>query len=120
MLSSLTAPRLLVAIVLLAWAVAPASAQESQDQLSVGDLFQQYSKSLVIVEGKEGRGSGSVLAIRGASFVVTNAHVLSQNPDVTFVTAGGKKIAVGSPAFAKDYDMGLPRFLGQRFWGDLV
>ncbi len=59
----------------------------------------------MIVEGKEGRGSGSVLAIRGASFVVTNAHVLSQNPDVTFVTAGGKKIAVGSPAFAKDYDI---------------
>ena len=101
MLSSLTAPRLLVAVVLLAWAVAPASAQEPQDQLSVGDLFQQYSKSLVIVEGKEGRGSGAVLAIRGANYVVTNAHVLSQNPDVTFVTASGKKLRLARQPLPK-------------------
>jgi Trypsin-like peptidase domain len=76
----------------------------SMAQTSVGDLFQLYSKSLVIVEGKDGRGSGAVLTIKGVNYIVTNAHVVAQN-GVSFVGSTGKKIPVNTASFAKAHDI---------------
>jgi DNA-binding transcriptional regulator YhcF (GntR family) len=77
----------------------------AQEKTSVGDLFNLYAKSLVLIEGKEGRGSGACLTLKGVDCVVTNIHVLAQNSDVIYRGASGQKLTVSDPVFASGYDI---------------
>ncbi len=101
MSSQVSLRRTLVALVMM-WS---AGSAWGQAQNTVGDLFQLYGKSLVIVEGKEGSGSGALLAIKGGNYILTNIHVLAENPGVTFTSASGKKLTVGDPEFAQGHDI---------------
>lgn len=51
---------------------------------SAGPQFPQFSKHLVIIESSAGKGSGSIIQVKGNSLIVTNAHVVSGAADVTF------------------------------------
>jgi hypothetical protein len=78
-----------------------ARAQEAD----AGKIFSQVQKSLVIIKGKGGSGSGAVIRIGKLNYVVTNAHVLSQNPGVVATGSNGKPIPTGDLGFAKGYDI---------------
>jgi Trypsin-like peptidase domain len=60
----------------------------------------QYTKSLVIVEGDSGVGSGSIIKFKGNSLIVTNAHVLSGNRSVKFRLLNSRELkaeTIGTP-----------------------
>ena len=46
-------------------------------------LAPEAMQSMVIVEGDQGRGSGFVVAMDGKTYVVTNAHVVRGNKNLS-------------------------------------
>ena len=62
---------------------------------------------LVVIEGKAGKGSGAILRLDGHSVIVTNAHVLSGNEQMTFRLLDSTKLAVGTLAVARAYDLAV-------------
>jgi hypothetical protein len=57
------------------------------------------------VTGKEGAGSGFIVSVGGANYLVTNAHVAAgiSNPD--FKTLAGKKLVMGGAAIGVGFDI---------------
>lgn len=63
------------------------------------------SGNLVVVEGQNGRGSGFICRLDGQPFLVTNTHVLSNNPQPRFTAMDGKAVTPGPAFLAVDHDM---------------
>lgn len=63
------------------------------------------SGNLVVVEGQNGRGSGFICRLDGQPFLVTNTHVLSNNPQPRFTAMDGKVVTPGPAFLAVDHDM---------------
>jgi hypothetical protein len=94
---------LLRPLALLAAVVAPFAARAQE--ADAGKIFGQVQKSLVIVKGKGGSGSGAVIRLGKSTYIVTNAHVLSQNPGAEVIGSNGKKITTGDLGFGNGYDI---------------
>lgn len=56
--------------------------------------FKKFGPSLFIVKGDKGSGSGFICEVNGQAVCLTNAHVLSGNKSLTFVTPDGGALAV--------------------------
>jgi hypothetical protein len=69
--------------------------------------FAQFSKHLLIVEGNAGRGSASVIKIRGNPLIVTNAHVLSGNSRVAFRGLNNASLKANTFGVAQNADIAV-------------
>lgn len=78
----------------------------SQKQVeSPSNMFEEFSKSLVIIKGDKGAGSGFVLNYKGEGVVFTNTHVLSGNQTFDVLPLYGEKIALKNMEVARKYDL---------------
>ena len=66
---------------------------------------QQFSNSLVFVEGKASVGSGFVCEISGKKFVITNQHVVAGNPGARFTLLDQSPMRTGQAAAAVGHDI---------------
>ena len=62
---------------------------------------------LVIIEGDAGKGSGSIIRLKGNSLIVTNAHVLSGNGKISFRLINSTALNVGTLGIAFGYDLAV-------------
>lgn len=83
-----------------------------------GNLARESQDSLVVVKGEKGTGSGFVCRFDdGKTYLLTNAHVLSSNPQPAFATMSGAAMEPGEAALGVDSDIfrgilvdGIPAF----------
>lgn len=68
-------------------------------------LVADYSGALVIIEGKNAVGSGFLCNMDGRTYVITNAHVLSDNPGFKITTITGTVLTPGASAVAVGRDV---------------
>lgn len=64
-----------------------------------------YSNALVIVEGQNAVGSGFICNMDGHTYIITNAHVLCDNPGVKITSIKGTVFTVGASAIAVGHDI---------------
>jgi len=64
-----------------------------------------FAKWLLIAKGEEARGSASVILLHGVPTIVTNAHVMSGNPNVKFRSLDSKEVPTGAFSVSQDYDL---------------
>jgi hypothetical protein len=69
------------------------------------DLVNRWRGCLTLVEGQKGRGSGFLCQIEGAPWLITNAHVLSDNPNPVFTTLDRQRLNPGDAFLAVDHDI---------------
>src|SRR5215218_8945683 len=62
-------------------------------------------RSVVVVEGDEGRGSGFLVFMGTQVYVVTNAHVVSGSRKIAFRTLSNRALAIGPLEVADDADL---------------
>ena len=82
--------------------------QEWRDWFAKGtvpQLTQEFSNSLVFIEGKAGSGSGFVCSLGGKKFVVTNQHVIAGNPAAKFTLLDRSPIQTGQASAAVGHDI---------------
>ncbi|MGC3989704.1 MAG: serine protease [Chthoniobacteraceae bacterium] len=75
------------------------------------DIAQQHRNGLVLMEGKEGMGSGFVCQMDHAQYLITNAHVMAGNPGVRITSLDGTALQPGAAGVAIGRDifrMALP------------
>ena len=80
--------------------LAPAPGKDKAEQ-----FLQQYRGSLVLVEGKTGRGSGFIGEFKGRKFLVTNAHVLAGIRDAHFKCLDNQPLKLGAAMVAVGHDV---------------
>ena len=68
-------------------------------------LVADYSSALVIIEGKKGIGSGFLCNMEGRTYVITNAHVVADNPGFKITSITGKVFTPGASAVAVGHDL---------------
>ena len=87
-------------------AAAPtAAAVVAPTPLPTGEIIQRAQGSLVIVEGREGAGSGFLCEMDQQKFLVTNAHVLAGNTGINFTRLDGSQLRVGAAGSAVGHDV---------------
>lgn len=74
-------------------------------ELTSTQLVEKYSNALAIIEGKNAVGSGFVCNMDGHTYVITNAHVLADNPTFKVTSLKGTVYTVGTSAVAVGRDM---------------
>ena len=64
---------------------------------------------LVIIEGKAGKGSGAIIRTKGGPLLITNAHVLSGNENITFrlLDSTALSIIFENAGIARRYDLAI-------------
>ncbi|MEO7934353.1 MAG: serine protease [Chthoniobacterales bacterium] len=72
---------------------------------ATGEMINKNRASLIVVQGDKGMGSGFVCNFNGEPWLLTNAHVLSNNPHPRFSTIGGAVTANGPAFLAVDHDI---------------
>ena len=84
------------------------SAQEENSQVSEG-LTSSQMQSLVLIEGNDGAGSGSICLFNGSFFVVTNTHVLVGQDEISVSTMDGQSIEIDKKMIwlAVDHDIAI-------------
>ncbi|MFZ4681924.1 MAG: S1 family peptidase [Terrimicrobiaceae bacterium] len=100
--------------------VAAANGRTAAEPMSkeAGIFARESQDRLVVVKGEKGTGSGFVCRFDdGKTYLLTNAHVLSSNPQPTFATMGGASLEPGEAALGVDSDIfrgilveGVPAF----------
>ncbi|MDR3402790.1 MAG: serine protease [Chthoniobacter sp.] len=68
-------------------------------------LVSRCSRSLLIVEGDEGAGSGSIINIKGNPLIVTNVHVLSGNANPRFQLLNAHQVVPETLGIPDDRDI---------------
>jgi Trypsin-like peptidase domain len=71
----------------------------------VGELVSKYRDSLVVIEGEKGRGSGFVCKMDDKPWLMTNIHVMADNPNPRFATMNGKMLNLGPSFLGVDHDI---------------
>ena len=66
-----------------------------------------FRKSLVLVEGSVGVGSGFIAEINGKKYIFTNAHVVVGNKGVKFANADGDHLKTKGLYFNRDRDIAI-------------
>ena len=72
--------------------------------------YPKYARSLFIVKGDTGAGSGFFCKLNGKVVCLTNAHVLSGNAKLTFMRPGGGTVPVKPDQFSVAEDRDLAWF----------
>lgn len=75
------------------------------DDPVVGALAARASRSFAFVEGKAGRGSAFVCRYQGKQMLLTNQHVMRENPDAKFTQLNGTRLKLGAPSAAVGHDI---------------
>jgi hypothetical protein len=71
---------------------------------SVAELVQDFSESLVFIEGGSGSGSGFICKTPEGTFLYTNQHVVAGMPRVTCTRLGGAAVKIGGAFAAAGHD----------------
>lgn len=72
---------------------------------AVTELLSKNHNSLVVIEGQNGVGSGFVCQMDGQPTLLTNTHVLSNNPQPRFSTLNGTSLTPGLAFVGMDSDL---------------
>ena len=72
---------------------------------SLADLMRQANGSLALVTGPAGAGSGFVCKFAGQTWMITNAHVISNNMPVHMDMLDSSPVRLGDAAVAVDHDI---------------
>jgi len=72
---------------------------------ATSSLVSRCSRSLLIVEGDEGAGSGSIINIKGNPLIVTNVHVLSGNAHPRFQLLNAHQVVPETLGIPDDRDI---------------
>lgn len=86
---------------------APAAPAETPAQVSTSgaQLVQNNHASFVIVEGQKGVGSGFICTQGGKDYIITNAHVISDNSGIKFKSLNGSQFTPGAAGVAGGHDI---------------
>jgi hypothetical protein len=88
-----------------ALAPAPVASQTAAPAMTPQQLVTDYSGALVIIEGKNAVGSGFLCNLDGHTYVITNAHVLCDNPGFKITSIKGTVFTLGASAVAVGRDL---------------
>tara|TARA_R110000744_G_scaffold96421_1_gene186354 strand:+ start:1867 stop:3066 length:1200 start_codon:yes stop_codon:yes gene_type:complete len=95
---------------------APQADEEDNHKTSTSDyvdlLPSDKKRAVVIVEGDNARGTGFIARLNNILFVVTNQHVIKNNPNPTFQTMNGDIVTTNGLYIAKGYDVAIFRISG--------
>jgi hypothetical protein len=72
---------------------------------AAGDAVIKNRTNLIVVQGDKGVGSGFVTSLAGEPWLLTNAHVLGDNPHPRFTSLGGATITPGAAFLAVEHDI---------------
>jgi hypothetical protein len=93
---------LLPLVLLAGLAAGPLSAQQS---VEIGQFVQDYTPSLVFIEGGGGAGSGFICKMPDGIFVCTNQHVVAGMPAVKITRLDNARITPGAVQAAVGHDL---------------
>ncbi|HEY8967029.1 MAG TPA: trypsin-like peptidase domain-containing protein [Candidatus Methylacidiphilales bacterium] len=71
------------------------------------DAEQKALQSVVLIKGDNGQGTGFLVKTADGPCVITNLHVLFDNPNVKITTTGGDTIATAGLKGASDRDLAM-------------
>jgi hypothetical protein len=74
-------------------------------QQSAAQVMQSHAGSLVVVTGSAAAGSGFIVTLGGANYLVTNAHVAAGIRDAAFKTLHGTMVQGGAASVAVGEDI---------------
>lgn len=97
--------KLVATVSLLAIALANGQSPSPSPTQTPAVGFSDFSKTLVVIEGNKGRGSGFLVYYEGAVYLFTNSHVLSGNTQIQVRMLSGQPIALGNLFVAEKYDI---------------
>lgn len=72
---------------------------------ATADLVAKYRDSLVVIEGDKGMGSGFICTMDDKPWMMTNIHVMADNPKPRFTTMNGKVLTLGPSFLGVDHDI---------------
>jgi|GEM_PF-1961150 len=75
------------------------------DDPIVAALAARASRSFAFVEGQSGRGSAFVCHYQGKRMLLTNQHVVRENPELKFTQLNGTRLKLGAPSAAVGHDI---------------
>jgi len=86
------------------------TAKPTARRLTTAASMDEFLKSMVIIKGERGQGSGFIVKKNGQLCVATNQHVLSGNSNFTITGVDGTKYPTNGALFgAVDYDVAMLR-----------
>jgi hypothetical protein len=93
---------------------APAAAVPSSPAVSASpaaiapvNLSQDQARALVLIKGDNGEGTGFLAKVNNAPVVLTNQHVLANNPNLKITTCTGAPVEMVSYKGATDRDLAM-------------
>lgn len=86
-----------------------AAAQPAAPALEAQAMNAEQMAAVVLIEGKDGVGTGYLAEIRGRRFVVTNLHVVGGQDDLKFTTLNGRVLKAGQIFGAMGRDVAIVR-----------
>jgi hypothetical protein len=88
-------------------ATAPAPAPTPAPAAPVKLTADQMSQAIVLIKGDNGEGTGFLVKTADGPVVVTNLHVLANNPNITISTSSGAQITPTGLKGAIDRDLAM-------------
>ncbi len=85
-----------------------------------GSPASEIKKSLFILKGSKGSGSGFAASIGGVSYIVSNFHVFEGNDDLKLVDCDNREVVPKSIKFAPDRDIALFELPDQKAYAPLA
>ncbi len=86
-------------------ATATAPGVEGAISPATAELVAKYRDSLVVIEGENGTGSGFICKLDDKPWMMTNIHVMADNPKPRFTTMNGKALTLGPAFLGVDHDI---------------
>jgi len=78
-----------------------------EDENSKKLSSEQIRESLMIVQGKQGSGSGFITELNGKKVAITNIHVILGNTGIKFLDCHDNRLQIGKVYFAHDRDIAV-------------
>lgn len=80
---------------------------EKQENKNAGTDQNSIFKSMVLIQGKEKKGSGFVAAFNGNKVILTNINLLFDNSNIKVLDFSSRQVEIKSIYFAEDRDIAL-------------
>lgn len=86
-------------------AASPESSPATLISSNTAELVSKFQNSLAVIEGENGVGSGFVCKLEGQPWLMTNIHVLANNPQPRFRTMNGQDLTLGPSVLGVNHDI---------------
>ena len=86
---------------------APAPLNNAPSQVSSVSLTADQARAVVLIKGDKGEGTGFLVKMKDGPVVITNQHVIANNPNLKITTSNGLDIVPLSFKAATDRDLAM-------------